>query len=90
MFNSRMKLLPETAPQMKAMAQEGTRFFDAWLAKSGTPYLQGNEPMLSDFWLFTVLHFGRTVKQPVNPDCKNVAAWMKRMEERASIKAVKA
>lgn len=84
-----MKLLPDAAPGMKMLAQEGTKFFDQHLTRTGNKFLQGNDCMLSDLWLYTVLHFGRSVKQPINPECKAVAEWMKRVEERASVKAVK-
>jgi glutathione S-transferase len=84
-----MRLIPEAAPGLKAVAQDGTKFFDDLLKKQGSKFLQGNECMLSDLWLYTVLNFGRTVKQPVNPECKAVAEWMKRVEERASVKAIK-
>ncbi|KAI9032983.1 hypothetical protein DFJ74DRAFT_650365 [Hyaloraphidium curvatum] len=89
-FTPRMKLFPEASPSLKEMARIGTMWFDEQLRKSGKPYLQGDKMMLSDLWLYTVLHFGRTVKQPVNPEAKAIAEWMKRMDERASIKAIKA
>ncbi len=80
MFEARMRCLPEAATGLKAVAQDGIRWFDTQLG--GRRYLAGDRFTLADILLFAFLDFGRNVGQPIDPACTNVIAWFDRVAER--------
>ncbi len=80
MFEARMRCLPEAAAGLKAVAQDGIRWFDAQLV--GRRYLAGDRFTLADILLFAFLDFGRNVGQPIDQACTNVIAWFDRVAER--------
>lgn len=85
LFQSRMRCVPEAAPGLKAVAQDGLAFVDAQLAKG--PYVCGDRLTLADLLLFAFVEFGAQVGQPADPALANIAAWRARMADRPSAAA---
>ncbi|MBS0640067.1 MAG: glutathione S-transferase C-terminal domain-containing protein [Proteobacteria bacterium] len=82
LFQSRMRLIPQAADDLKALAQEKL----AWLETQvgGRPFICGDRLTLADLLLFAFLQFGATVKQPLDPANKGLTAWYERMASRPS------
>jgi len=87
LFEPRMRCLPEAAAGLKAVAQDGIKWFDAQIA--GRRYIAGDRFTLADIILFAFLDFGRTVGQPLDPAFANVAAWFDRVAERPAFQPAK-
>ena len=87
LFEPRMRCLPEAAAGLKAVAQDGIKWFDAQIA--GRRYIAGDRFTLADIILFAFLDFGRTVGQPLDPAFVNVAAWFDRVAERPAFQPAK-
>ena len=85
MFENRMRCLPEAADGLKACAQDKLAWLDAQM--EGRTFVAGERMTLADVLLFCFLDFGRQVKQPLNPELKNVNAWFERMAARPSAAA---
>ena len=81
-FKDRMRLLPQAADDLKALAQEKVTWLDGLM--EGKNYICGDRFTLADILLFVFLEFGSQVGQPLNENNKNIAAWYKRVSERAS------
>jgi glutathione S-transferase len=84
MFQSRMLCVPEAAPGLKAMAQDGLKWLDSQV--SG-PFIAGERFTLADILLFGFLDFGAMVGQPLDPANTKVAAWFERVKARPSAAA---
>lgn len=84
LFEHRIKVIPQAADDLKAIGRERTAWIDGILA-DGRKWLCGDRLTLADFWLYTVLDFGASVGQPINPEAKNVIALMERLKSRPSI-----
>lgn len=84
LFESRLRCLPEAAPGLKAVAQDGVAWFDAQLKG---PWICGERFTLADILLFTFLDFGVTVGQPLDPQFKAVGEWFARVGARPSAAA---
>ena len=82
MFTPRMRVLPEAAAGLKAMAQDGYRWLDPMIA--GRAFVAGNRLTLADVLLFAFVDFGFQVGQPVAPECTNLLSWYERMKARPS------
>ncbi|MGB3317497.1 MAG: glutathione S-transferase family protein [Sphingopyxis granuli] len=80
LFESRMRCVPEAAPGLKAIAQDGLRWLDPLIA--GRDFIAGDRLSLADLLLFAFLDFGATVGQPLDPACTNIARWFGRMKAR--------
>jgi glutathione S-transferase len=85
LFKDRIRTLPDAAPGLKAIAQDGLAWFDEQLA--GNDYIVGDRFTLADVVLFVFLDFGASVGQPVDPSLKNVNAWLERVKSRPSTEA---
>lgn len=85
LFKDRMRCLPEAAPGMKAVAQDGLAMIDAQLA--GKQYVCGDRFTLADIMLLCFVNFGAQVGQPADPTLANLAAWTDRMAARAGAAA---
>lgn len=85
MFKDRMTTLPEAAEGLKRIAQEKITWLDGLM--EGKEYLCGNRLTLADILLYSFLHFGTQVGQPLNESNKNIKAWYDRMAARPSTKA---
>jgi glutathione S-transferase len=84
MFQSRMRCLPEAAPGLKAVAQDGL----AWIeANMKGPWLVGDRFTLADILLYAFLEFGGAVGQPLDPKYTRVNDWFGRVKARPSVSA---
>ena len=85
LFKTRMVTVPEAAPGLKAIAQDGLKWIDAQLA--GRDTIVPGRFTLADVALYAFVDFGATVGQAVAPENKNVIAWFERTKTRPSAKA---
>jgi glutathione S-transferase len=85
MFQNRVHCIPQAADDLKAIAQEKLTWLDGLMA--GRTFICGDRLTLADILLFAFLDFGATVKQPLNGNNRNIAAWYARMKERPSAAA---
>ncbi|WP_296598406.1 glutathione S-transferase family protein [Phenylobacterium sp.] len=84
LFENRMRCLPEAAPGLKAVAQDGL----AWLeANFQGPWVAGGRFTLADILLFAFLDFGAVVGQPLDPKFAKVSDWFARVKARPSAAA---
>jgi glutathione S-transferase len=86
-FKDRMRLLPQAAADLKAIAQEKITWLDGLIA--GRDFIAGPRLTLADILLFCTMDFAATVGQPVNRDNANIAAWFDRVAARPSAEASK-
>ncbi len=84
LFESRLRCLPEAAPGLKAVAQDGVAWFDAHMQG---PWICGERFTLADIHLYVFLDFGITVGQPLDPKHAKVGAWFERVKARPSAAA---
>lgn len=85
LFQSRMRTIPHAAGDLKELTQEKLTWLDGLM--TGKTWVAGDRFTLADILLFCFLQFGASVGQPINPDNKNIAAWMERMQARLAEKA---
>lgn len=85
LFQSRMRLIPQAADDLKLIAQEKLTWLDGLM--TGKTWVAGERFTLADIMLFCFLTFGTQVGQPLNPDNKNITAWYERVKARAAEKA---
>ena len=85
LFEPRMRVLPEAAAGLKAVAQDGLKWLDALIA--GRDFIAGNKVTLADILLFAFLDFGASVGQPLDPANANILHWYERMKARPSAAA---
>jgi glutathione S-transferase len=85
LFRPRMRVLPDAAPGLKAIAQDGLAWLDPLLA--GKPWICGERFTVADVILYCALDFGRTVGQPLDPALGHVNAWFARVDARPSAAA---
>jgi len=84
LFESRIRCLPEAAPGLKAVAQDGV----AWLEDHFQgPWIAGDRFTLADIVLFAFLDFGAVVGQPLDPKYAKVGDWFSRVKARPSAAA---
>ena len=83
MFKDRFRLLPESADNLKAIAQDNL----AWLNDDmgDKEFICGDRFTLADIHLYCFLNFGSKVGQPLNPEFTTVGAWFDRISTRESI-----
>ncbi|HUY28938.1 MAG TPA: glutathione S-transferase family protein [Candidatus Binataceae bacterium] len=84
-FKDRMRILPEAAPGLKQISQDGQKWLDGLLA--GRDYIAGKRFTVGDIILYCALDFGVGVGQTIDPSLKNLGAWFKRVDARPSAKA---
>ena len=85
LFKSRMRLIPQAAADLKALAQEKIAWLDGLIA--GRDFIAGDSLTLADILLYCTLDFGATVGQPFSADNANIAAWFARVNGRSSAEA---
>jgi glutathione S-transferase len=84
LFESRMRVVPEAAPGLKAMAHDG----EEWLeGQFKGPWIAGERFTLADIMLFSFVEFGAQVGQPLDPAFAKLTAWRARVSERPSAAA---
>ncbi|MEO8114516.1 MAG: glutathione binding-like protein, partial [Phenylobacterium sp.] len=84
LFQSRMRVLPEAAPGLKAVAKDGLEWVEGHFTG---PWIAGERFTLADILLFGFLDFGGQVGQPLDPGLPKLNAWMARVKERPSAAA---
>jgi glutathione S-transferase len=85
MFQNRIHCIPLASDDLKATAQKNLAWLDGLMA--GKQFICGDRLTLADILLFVFLDFFAGIKQPLNPENKNVAAWYERMKARPSAAA---
>ena len=81
---NRMRVLPEAADGLKAVAKDGL----AWIeANMNGPYLAGDRFTLADILLFSFLDFGEQVGQPLPADMPRLNVWFAKVKNRPSAAA---
>lgn len=81
-FESRMRVLPEAAAGLKAIARDGIQWLDPLIAERD--FIAGGRISLADVMLFVFLDFGAGVGQPIHPGCIHVHRWYEAMKTRPS------
>jgi glutathione S-transferase len=84
LFQSRMRCLPDAAPGLKAIAQDGLEWLEG---EFKGPWIAGERFTLADILLFAFLDFGATVGQPRDPKFAKLNDWFARVEARPSAAA---
>jgi glutathione S-transferase len=84
LFQNRLRCIPEAAPGLKAVAQDGVQWLEA---NFKGPWIVGDRFTLADILLFAFLDFGATVGQPIDPANKQIVAWFERVKARVSVPA---
>ena len=85
LFQSRLRTIPHAAGDLKELAQEKITWLDGLM--TGKTWVAGDRFTLADILLFCFLQFGASVGQPINPDNKNIVAWLERVKARVAEKA---
>lgn len=84
-FKDRMRVFPQAAEELKALAQEKLTWLDGLIA--GRDFIAGPRFTLADILLFCTMDFAATVGQPLNAANRNIAAWFERVKSRPSAAA---
>jgi glutathione S-transferase len=84
LFQSRMRCLPDAAPGLKAIAQDGLEWLEG---EFKGPWIAGERFTLADILLFAFLDFGGTVGQPLDPKFGKITDWFARVKARPSAAA---
>jgi glutathione S-transferase len=85
MFQDRVHCIPAASDDLKQIAQEKLTWLDGLMA--GRPFVCGDRLTLADILLFAFVDFFNGVRQPINPDNKNIVAWHARMKASPSAEA---
>lgn len=85
LFESRMRVIPQAADDLKALAAEKLAWMDGLLGSK--PFIVGDRFTLADILLFVFVEFGGLVGQPLDAANKNLAAWRDRVSARPSAAA---
>lgn len=85
LFEPRMRCLPDAAPGLKAIAQDGLEWLDAQLGDR--PFIAGDKLTLADVLLFGFIEFGNAIGQPLSPAFANINRWFEAMQARPSVTA---
>jgi glutathione S-transferase len=84
MFKDRMRCLPEAAPGLKAVTEDGLRWIEGQMADS---WIAGARFSLADILLFAFLDFRTGLGQPLDPELPRLNAWFARVKARPSVAA---
>jgi len=82
LFQDRMHCIPVAATDLKQVAQEKLLWLDGLM--NGRDFIVDNQLRLPDIALYCCMDFAKDVGQPINPALKNINAWFKRVDSRAS------
>ncbi|WP_119420813.1 glutathione S-transferase family protein [Desertibaculum subflavum] len=85
LFQNRIRCIPEAAEGLKTTAREKLAWLDGLMA--GKQFVCGDRFTMADVLLYAFLEFAQTVRQPLDPACKNIAAWYERVKARPSASA---
>ncbi len=82
MYKTRMRVLPEAVPGLKALVQDGLGWLDSQI--KGRRYIVPNRFTIVDIILYCALDFGSRVGQPIDASLLNVQAWFGGINARPS------
>ena len=82
LFESRMRLIPQAADDLKALAQEKITWLDGQM--TGKTFICGDRFTLADILLFCFMEFFEQVGQAINTENHTIIAWYQRVKERPS------
>jgi glutathione S-transferase len=85
LFKNRMRVIPEAAAGLKAIAKDGLTWLDGQLA--GRDTIVPGRFTLADITLYAFVDFGGSVGQAVDPALENVANWLAKTKGRPSAQA---
>jgi glutathione S-transferase len=85
LFKDRMRTVPEAAPGLKLIAQDGLKWLDGQLA--GRDTIVPGRFTLADITLFSFVDFGGSVGQALDPSLANLANWFAKTKGRSSASA---
>ena len=85
LFKDRMRTVPEAAPGLKLIAQDGLKWLDGQLA--GRDTIVPGRFTLADIALFAFADFAAMVGQPADPSLENVSNWLAKTKGRPSAQA---
>ena len=85
LFQNRVRCIPEAADGLKAVARDKLAWLNGLMGSN--PFIGGNKISMADILLFPFVDFMGSVKQPLDPANKNIAAWYERMKARPSAAA---
>jgi len=85
MFKDRMRVIPEAADGLKALARDGLAWMNEEMA--GKRFVCGDRFTLADVLLYCFVAFGHARSQPLDPANTNLVQWYARVGERPSAKA---
>ncbi len=85
LFENRMRVIPQAADDLKAIAKEKLAWLDGLIGTN--PFVVGDRFTLADILLFVFVEFGGQVGQPLDAANKNLAAWRGRIAARPSAAA---
>ncbi|RIK92429.1 MAG: glutathione S-transferase [Proteobacteria bacterium] len=82
LFKDRMRVIPQAADDLKAIAREKLAWLDGRL---GGPWIVGDRFTLADILLFAFLEFGAQVGQRLDPKLEKLADWYARVAARDAV-----
>ena len=82
LFRPRMRVLPEAADGLKALARDGLAWLEGLFGDRA--YLAGDRFTVADVILYCALDFGGTVGQPLDPAHAALRRWFERVASRPS------
>ena len=85
LFQARMRVLPEAAEGLKAIARDNLAWLDALVA--GRSFIVPDRFTIADIILYCALDFGRGVAQPLDPSATHLTKWFERVAARPSAAA---
>lgn len=85
LFRPRMRVLPEAAEGLKAIARDNLAWLDALL--QGKQWIAGDRFTMADVILYCALDFGASVGQPLDGTLTNLVGWKERVAARPSAAA---
>lgn len=82
LFQNRIHCIPQAADDLKKVAQISLSRLDRMI--DGRQFVVGDRFTLADIFLFCFVDFGAAVKQPLDPENRNLLSWFERMKSRPS------
>jgi glutathione S-transferase len=84
-FRPRMRVVPEAADGLKAMARDGLAWLDGLMARK--EFVAGDRFTIADIILYCAVDFGSGVGQGIDPARTNLVRWAERVAARPSAEA---
>lgn len=85
LFQTRIKVIPQAADDLKAIAREKLEWLDGLIADR--EFIAGDRFTMADILLFAITEFGGSVGQPLDAKLENLQRWYARVAARPSVEA---